>query len=176
MVDDDLWVGRARHTWDTLESVHGNRHAKRQCPATLINEFAGQALCRQRSHGLTHHHAWSQPLKAAKIQKLRLKYQPGAPKGRRSAAKKIKKNPGLTGSAPLGMTVWFNLLLEVGLVGQQGGVAAGDRSVSAVSLPQWVRCSVRGWNQFKVFSVLFRSLVVSVGELACTLSRSIIIR
>jgi hypothetical protein len=26
---------------------------------------------------------------------IRLKYQPGAPKGRRSAAKKIKKNPGL---------------------------------------------------------------------------------
>ena len=46
-------------------------------------------------------------------------------------------------------------------------MAAGDRSVSAVSLPQWIRCSVRGWDQFKVFfSVLFKSLVVSVGELA----------
>lgn len=71
MVDDDLWAGRARHTWDTPDSVHGNRHGKCHCPATLINEFAGRAVCRQRSHGLTHHPGWSQPLKAAKIKKLR---------------------------------------------------------------------------------------------------------
>jgi hypothetical protein len=51
------------------------------------------------------------------------------------------------------------------------GLAAGDRSVSAVSLPQWIRCSMRAWDQFEVFlSVLFRSLIVSVGELAWTLS------
>src|SRR5256886_7495268 len=73
MVDDDLWAGRARHTWDTPDSVHGNRHGKCHCPATLINEFAGRAVCRQRSHGLTHHPGWSQPLKAAKIKKLRLR-------------------------------------------------------------------------------------------------------
>jgi hypothetical protein len=39
--------------------------------ATLINEFAGQVLCRQKSHGLTRHRAWSQPRRAAKIKKLR---------------------------------------------------------------------------------------------------------
>jgi hypothetical protein len=45
---------------------------KRPLLATLSNEFAGQALCRQKSHGLTHHRAWSQPRRAAKIKKLRV--------------------------------------------------------------------------------------------------------
>jgi hypothetical protein len=48
--------------------------------------------------------------------------QPGEFGASGAQPKKIKKkNPGLTGSAPLGMTVWFNMMLEVGLVGQQGG-------------------------------------------------------
>jgi hypothetical protein len=88
------------------------------------------------------------------------------PKAGGARPKKIK-NPGLTGPAPSGMTVWFNRCWRLAWSANRVGLAAGDRSVSAVSLPQWIRCSVRGWDQFKVFlSVLFRSLVVSVGELA----------
>jgi hypothetical protein len=47
--------------------------------------------------------------------------QPGEFGAGGAQPKKIKKkDPGLTGSAPLGMTVWFNLMLEV-WVGRPAG-------------------------------------------------------
>ena len=70
-------MGGAIHV-GTPGSVNGTDTDDPHCPATLINDFAGQALCRQRSHGLTHHHAWSKPRRAAKIRKLRSRWPTSA--------------------------------------------------------------------------------------------------
>jgi hypothetical protein len=44
---------------DTLGSVHQNRPEKGPLSDKLINEFAGQAVCRQESRGLMLDRAWS---------------------------------------------------------------------------------------------------------------------
>jgi hypothetical protein len=93
---------------------------------------------------------------------------PARPKaGGAQPKERSRQEPGLTGPAPSVTTVWFNLMLEVGLVGQQGGSGSrrqvGECGVFTAVDPVFDATG----DQFEVFlSVSFRSLIVSVGELA----------
>jgi len=85
-----------------------NRLTKGPQSDKMINEFAGQAVCRQKSPGLTLHHAWSRPDWHPKIMKLQVKWWvtsrctgiPSRPRQRWSEQRQVSRHPAV------GCSIW----------------------------------------------------------------------